>query len=136
MPTLIHCADIVLGLWCRLVFYHLIKTHIIMKSIFFSLFFCLMTVAAFSQSTTYVNGYYKTDGTYVSGHYKTVSNSTNWDNYSTQGNTNPYTLEAGSKPRDYSSQSYASRSNKTIYTGPRGGKYYINSRGTRTYVPK
>jgi 5-enolpyruvylshikimate-3-phosphate synthase len=107
-----------------------------MKSILFSLFFSLVAVAAFAQSTTYVNGYYKTDGTYVSGHYKTVSNGTNWDNYSTRGNTNTYTGTSGTVPRDYSSQSYSSRAGKTIYTGPRGGKYYINSRGTRTYVPK
>lgn len=27
-------------------------------------------------------------------------------------------------------------SGKTIYTGPRGGKFYYNSKGKKTYVPK
>ena len=48
----------------------------------------------------YVSGYYRSNGTYVSGYHATNPNSTRNDNYSTRGNVNPYTGEAGTKPRD------------------------------------
>ena len=51
-------------------------------------------------SDHYVNGYTRANGTYVQGHYQTDPNSTKDDNYSTRGNENPYTGEAGTKPRD------------------------------------
>jgi hypothetical protein len=35
-----------------------------------------------------------------------------------------------------SGSSVSSSSDKTIYTGPRGGKYYINSKGKKVYVKK
>ena len=84
----------------------------------------------------YQNGYQRTDGTVVQSHYKTESNSTNWDNFSTKGNTNTYTGESGSRARDYSSGAYNYGSGQTIQTGSRGGQYYINSNGNKTYVPK
>jgi len=40
---------------------------------------------------TYVNGYTKSNGTYVQGHYRSSPNSSRWDNYSSKGNSNPYT---------------------------------------------
>lgn len=43
----------------------------------------------------YVNGYFKSNGTYVDGHYKSDNNGYKYDNYSTQGNVNPYTGQAG-----------------------------------------
>ena len=100
------------------------------------LFSALLFLAFSSFSQTYVNGYYKSNGTYVNGYNKTESNNTNWDNYSTKGNTNPYTQESGTKPRDYSTESSNYSSDKTIYEGPNGGQYYINSNGNKTYVPK
>jgi len=48
-------------------------------------------------SDTYVNGYYKSNGTYVQGHHRTSPNKTKSDNYSTKGNTNPYTGKKGTK---------------------------------------
>ena len=42
-----------------------------------------------------VKGYYKGDGTYVQPHYRTSPNNTIRDNYSTYGNTNPYTGRQG-----------------------------------------
>lgn len=89
-----------------------------------------------NSSSTYVNGYYRSNGTYVEGHYRTSRNSTNRDNYSTVGNSNPYTGVAGSRAQDYSIQSYNYGGGNTIYTGPRGGQYYYNSNGQKTYVPK
>ena len=35
------------------------------------------------------------DGTYVQGHTRTAPNSTKLDNYSTQGNVNPYSGQTG-----------------------------------------
>ena len=49
---------------------------------------------AFAQSH-YVQPYVNKNGTYVEGHYQTNPNGTKLDNYSTQGNTNPYTGQAG-----------------------------------------
>ncbi|MDP3093609.1 MAG: hypothetical protein Q8N16_02485 [bacterium] len=44
-----------------------------------------------------VRGYYKpSTGTYVQPYYRSSPNSTRWDNYSTQGNYNPYTGKRGS----------------------------------------
>lgn len=46
---------------------------------------------------TYVNPYVRSDGTFVQGHMRSDANSTTSDNYSTKGNTNPYTGERGTK---------------------------------------
>lgn len=89
-----------------------------------------------NSSVRYQQGYTRTDGTYVQGHYKTNTNSTNHDNFSTRGNVNSYTGTSGSRARDYSTGAYNYGSGHTIHTGSRGGQYYINSRGNRTYVPK
>lgn len=89
-----------------------------------------------NSSVRYQRGYTRTDGTYVSGHMKTNSNGTNHDNFSTSRNTNPYTGTTGTRARDYSNEAYNYGSGRTIYTGSRGGQYYINSNGKKTYVPK
>lgn len=44
----------------------------------------------------YVSGYTRKDGTYVSGYNRSSPNSTVRDNYSYEGNKNPYTGEEGS----------------------------------------
>ncbi len=38
--------------------------------------------------------------------------------------------------RDYSSAAYNYGSGRTIYQGSKGGQFYYNNNGTRTYVPK
>jgi|SRR6185437_6773815 hypothetical protein len=50
-------------------------------------------LAAMSQ--TRVGGYVTKNGTYVAPHYRSSPNSTKLDNYSTRGNVNPYTGQAG-----------------------------------------
>lgn len=89
-----------------------------------------------NTNSTFVNGYTKSNGTYVQGHYRSSKNSTNHDNYSTSRNYNPYTGSAGSRAKDYSTGAYNYGSGHTIHTGSRGGQYYINSNGNKTYVPK
>lgn len=89
-----------------------------------------------NSNVRYQSGYTKDNGTYVEPHYKTNSNSTNWDNFSTKDNYNPYNGNTGSRARDYSNDAYNYGSGQQIQTGPKGGQYYINSNGNKTYVPK
>jgi len=68
------------------------------KLLLITLFFA--SSAAFAD--TYVQGYTRSDGTYVQGHYRSDANSIRSDNYSSQGNTNPYTGQQGSQRNEYS----------------------------------
>ena len=54
-----------------------------------------MGLVGTAYADNYVNGYTRNDGTYVQPHYQTNPNSSKLDNYSTQGNVNPYTGKAG-----------------------------------------
>jgi hypothetical protein len=54
-------------------------------------------MAAPAMAQVYVNPYVKRDGTYVQGHYRSSPNSSVYDNYSTRGNTNPYTGQIGTR---------------------------------------
>lgn len=122
-----------------------------MKKLFFFIAFLFVTTFSFAQVS--VRGYYRSNGTYVQPHQRTVPNYTRNDNYSTVGNTNPYTGAAGTQPRDsytysntytpstysapittYSSPSYST--SNTVYTGSRGGQYYINSNGNKSYISR
>lgn len=70
---------------------------------------CLVTSIATADD--WVNGYMRSDGTYVNGYYRTSPDSTTLNNYSTQGNVNPYTVQPGTKsPYDsgYGSGGYGS----------------------------
>ena len=48
-----------------------------------------------AYADVYVNGYQRSNGTYVDPHYRTSPNNTIYDNYSTWGNSNPYTGQKG-----------------------------------------
>jgi hypothetical protein len=97
----------------------------------------LLSFLAFASfADEYVNGYFRKDGTYVEGYFKSNPNTTNKDNYSTQGNLNPHTGIEGTRAPDYSSQAYNYGDGRVIYTGPKGGQYYINDSGRKVYVPK
>jgi len=55
-----------------------------------------------AHADTYVRGHYRSDGTYVQPHYRTKPDSYQFNNYSHQGNVNPYTGRVGTqdwKPR-------------------------------------
>ena len=58
---------------------------------------CLSTAAVAADR---VDGHFRRDGTYVAPHYRTSPNETKLDNYSTQGNYNPYTGQTGSRNVD------------------------------------
>lgn len=49
----------------------------------------------------WVNGYTRNDGTYVQPHIRSSPNSYRFDNYSAQGNTNPYTGDRGSQRHEF-----------------------------------
>ncbi|MBB5575357.1 MULTISPECIES: hypothetical protein [Rhizobium] len=55
-------------------------------------FFVLGLSVAFAGQ---VNGYYRNNGTYVAPHYRSNRDSTVTNNYSYEGNTNPYTGRSG-----------------------------------------
>lgn len=44
-----------------------------------------------------VRGYYRSTGTYVAPHMRSSPNATKLDNWSSKGNTNPYTGATGTK---------------------------------------
>ena len=47
-----------------------------------------------------VNGYYRQNGTYVQPHWRSSPNNTTSDNWSTRGNSNPYTGQYGTRNND------------------------------------
>ena len=68
-----------------------------------------------SARDVYVRGYTKSNGTYVAPHHRSSPDSSLSNNYSTRGNTNPYTGKAGtvnpygsSNSGQYNSNSYNS----------------------------
>lgn len=76
-----------------------------MKKIVFLLALC----AGFAHADTYVQGHTRKDGAYVQGHYRSDNDGNKFNNYSTQGNVNPYTGQAGTvnpynQPNPYQQQ--------------------------------
>lgn len=67
-----------------------------MKALSLFLVFGISLIPSIAQADTYVRGYYRKDGTYVRPHYRSSPNGTVLDNWSTEGNINPYTGEPGS----------------------------------------
>tara|TARA_Y100001970_G_C14250949_1_gene871827 strand:+ start:1578 stop:1871 length:294 start_codon:yes stop_codon:yes gene_type:complete len=68
-----------------------------MKNMIFGIIGSLMIFGAtdMAQADVWVNGHYKNNGTYVQPHYRSSPNSSRLDNWSTRGNTNPYTGQRG-----------------------------------------
>lgn len=64
-----------------------------MNKIILAAMLCLASAGATADQ--YVKGHVRSDGTYVQPHYRSSPNSSTYDNYSTQGNTNPYTGQNG-----------------------------------------
>lgn len=75
----------------------------------------LISTAAFAQDVR-VRGYDRQDGTHVNSYMRSAPDSTRDNNYSTRGNTNPYTGEAGHKAPD---SSYS----RSTGSGLGGGNY-------------
>ncbi len=58
-------------------------------------FVAIALLSGLASAQTYVQGHVRSDGTYVQGHVRSSPNGTTSDNYSTRGNVNPYTGQAG-----------------------------------------
>ncbi len=54
----------------------------------------------------YVAPHIRSDGSYVQGHMKTDSDDSFWNNWSSSGNTNPYTGSTGTKQPPYTFRKY------------------------------
>ena len=61
----------------------------------------LLVVMPSAFADTCVNGYYRSDGTYVSGHYRSSPDSSYNNNWSVEGNYNPYTGKRGTRQRTW-----------------------------------
>ena len=60
----------------------------------------LLSFSALADQT--VRGYTRKDGTYVAPHVRSSPNQNRFDNYSSQGNTNPYTGQRGYDRNEFS----------------------------------
>jgi hypothetical protein len=67
-----------------------------MKKLLF-VFAVLVTLNALAKSSHRVSGYTKKNGTYVQPSHATNPNGSKLDNYSSKGNSNPYTGQNGTK---------------------------------------
>lgn len=68
----------------------------IITTILLSLVLLLGVAGVADARVTRVRGYIKpSTGRYVAPHYKTTPNKTKFDNFSTKGNTNPFTGKKG-----------------------------------------
>jgi hypothetical protein len=54
-------------------------------------------VSTAGAGSVQVDGYFKSNGTYVRPHYRSSPDSSVWNNWSTEGNVNPYTGAGGTK---------------------------------------
>ncbi|MGE0827358.1 MAG: hypothetical protein AB7P18_35200 [Candidatus Binatia bacterium] len=78
------------------------KTSMLRKAVLVGLL--SLTVASPALADTFVNGHSRSDGTYVQPHWRSTPDGNFWNNWSTQGNVNPYTGQWGT--RQFPSQSF------------------------------
>lgn len=81
------------------------KTNFILLTILVSAF------AGTAFADEHVNGYYRGNGTYVAPYTRSSPNGTVTDNYSYEGNTNPYTGKTGTNRYEHDETS-------PYFTGP------------------
>lgn len=77
-----------------------------MRSIF-AIAIAIVLCATQALADNYTRGYTKQNGTYVQPHYQTAPDRNPYNNYSTQGNSNPYTGQAGTRDPYQVQQQYA-----------------------------
>ena len=78
-----------------------------------------IAVGPIAAQTSNVKPYVRKDGTFVQGHQRSSPNNTALDNYSSQGNSNPYTGRSGTQ-HPYQQPSYGTGSAST-YRAPSYG---------------
>jgi len=79
-----------------------------------------LALSATASAQVYVHGHTTKNGTYVAPHYRSSPDSSKLNNWSTKGNVNPYTGQAGTKDPYSSSSSYGRSNNSSsgLYTSP------------------
>lgn len=88
--------------------------------------FLLGVSTAAVAGDVYHKGYVTKNGTYVAPHYQTAPDSTRQNNYSTQGNVNPYTGQAGRVNPVPETPSYPANSGYQAPTNPYEQNQYKN----------
>ena len=68
-----------------------------MKKLIISAFLFASSIASVQAGDVWVEGYCKLNGICIQGHYRTSPDSSFSNNYSSWGNTNPYTGQRGYK---------------------------------------
>lgn len=74
-------------------------------------------------ASQFVHGYVRKNGTYVSPHMRSTPNTTKYDNYSSHGNTNPYTGKKGYRSNTYIPKYHAPRKTHRYHNPYRLKKY-------------
>ena len=83
-----------------------------MKKLILAMALVLLPASAFAWGNdVHVDGYHRNDGTYVQPHHRTAPDNNPYNNYSSPGNTNPYTGERSSSSYDNNWNSSRSSSN-------------------------
>lgn len=76
------------------------------------LILALLSAAVTANAQEAHRGYFRSNGTYVQPHYQTAPDGNKFNNYSTQGNVNPYTGQQGyenpyyTRPINYGREGY------------------------------
>ncbi|MBL5885546.1 hypothetical protein [Lelliottia aquatilis] len=89
-----------IGVYIKMLNIRILTNFILLLTALFS--FCVFS----KGSSVHVNGYFRSNGTYVQPHYRSAPDHNFYNNWSTKGNTNPYTGKIGAKEHPYNSQSY------------------------------
>ena len=100
-----------------------------MRKIFLTIFFLIVSFLTFG-SDLFIDGYYRSDGTYVKPHYRSRADNSFQNNYSSYGNTNPYTGKKGYK-REKSSGWSSGGSSGWSSGGSSGGSSGWSSGGSK-----
>lgn len=61
-----------------------------------------LAASSMAFADQYVRPHVTKDGTYVEGYHRSSPNNNRYDNYSSQGNINPYTGQRGTERNEYS----------------------------------
>lgn len=84
--------------------YKTLSNWVTIEMMYKTLFVILLALLSFkSLADQQVNGYTRQDGTYVAPYMRSNPNSFRFDNFSSQGNYNPYTGQRGHEPNEFSS---------------------------------
>jgi len=84
----------------------------------------LLGFTASAYADQYVNGYTRQNGTYVAPHYRSSPDSSTMNNWSTQGNVNPYTGAVGTRnPYNSGSHNTFGGSTQNTFGQPSGNTW-------------